>query len=73
VVVVLISAIAAFVCLTINVETKETVGIAGTVVLPPGVSDEQAAQTRAALRVAGIGWMCIGILGLVWIVRNSKR
>jgi len=72
IVVVVISAVAAFVCLTVNVDTKDVGGISGTVVVQPDTPKEHVDQTRTALRIAGVGWICIGIMSLAWAVRSSR-
>jgi hypothetical protein len=70
---IVISAVAAFVCLSVNVDTKDIGGIIGPAVVQPDTPAEHINQTRRFLRIAGIGWIGIGILGLTWAVRSSGR
>jgi len=70
-VVFVISVVAAFVCLTVNVDTKDIGGITGTIVVQPGTAKEHVDQTRSALRIAGLAWICIGTVALVWAMRRA--
>lgn len=72
VVVVAISAVAAFVCFAVNVDTKDAGGITGTIEVQPDTPREHVDQTRSLFRVAGVGWVCIGILSLAWAIRRSR-
>jgi hypothetical protein len=72
-VVVLISAVAGFVCLNVNVDTTNVGGITGTVIVQPDTPKEHVDQTCTALRIAGVGWICSGTLSLAWAVPSARR
>ena len=71
--VVVISVVAALVCLTVQVDTKDVGGITGTIVIQPDTPEEQVEQMRIFLRTAGVGWICLGILSLVWARRRQGQ
>ena len=71
-IVVIISATAAFICFSINVHTEDLGGSIGTIVVPQDTPEEMIEQLRSALKVAGVGWICFGVLGLVWAARRSR-
>ncbi len=73
VIVAIISALAAFLCLTVNVDTKNIGGITGTLIVPLETPKENIDRTRLFLRIAGFGWICIGILSISCATRTSKR
>jgi hypothetical protein len=58
-----------FFCLTLRVDRTDRGGITGTLVVPPGTSDEAISQTISAFRVAGAGWLAISAFCLRWVVR----
>ena len=65
----LVCLLAAFVLLTIRVGRTNTGGITGTLVVAPGTSDRDIAQTVAAMRVVGVGWLALSALCVRWVVR----
>lgn len=69
----LISTLFAFIFLTVNVDTKDVGGITGTFVVKPGTPNEHVDQARSAIRIAGVGWICIGVLSLAWAIRSSRK
>jgi hypothetical protein len=78
-----ISAMAAFVFLTIDVGTSPcsvapnggspSCALVGTLVLAPGSSEDNVRSVLSALRLAGFGWVCFGVLCLNWAVRRPKE
>jgi len=54
---VFISALVAFLCLMVNVSTKELGGIAGTIVMKPDTPTESIQTAITVARIAGVFWI----------------
>ena len=67
-----VSAVCAFVFLSLNIGTSDVGGVVGTLVVPAGTAQQDIEQTRSFLRLVGFGWSLIAFGCLVWIVRGIK-